>query len=87
MARLTVEDCLKYVDNRYDLVLLAAKRTRQITFGADPFVEENNDKPTVIALREIAENLINQDNIDEVTKHDSDEELVDPEDFDIPAPK
>jgi len=87
MARLTVEDCLEHIDNRYDLVLLAAKRARQLTFGAEPFVEENNDKPTVIALREIAENFITQDNIDEVTKHDSDEDLVDPDDFDIPAPE
>jgi DNA-directed RNA polymerase subunit omega len=45
MARLTVEDCLKHIDNRYDLVLLAAKRARQITFGSEPLVKENNDKP------------------------------------------
>ena len=55
MARITVEDCLEHVDNRFDLVLLAARRARQISQGADPLVEPENDKPTVIALREIAD--------------------------------
>jgi len=84
MARLTVEDCLENVNNRYDLVLLASKRARQITFGSEPMVEEDNDKPTVIALREIADNLVNQDNIDGIDKFDSDEDLIDPSDFNIP---
>ena len=61
MARVTVEDCLSNVDNRFQLVLVATKRARQISLGAEPFVEEENDKPTVIALREIAEGLVTRD--------------------------
>ena len=57
MARVTVEDCLKYVDTNYELVLKAARRARDISEGAPPLVEENGDKPVVIALREIAENV------------------------------
>ena len=58
MARVTVEDCLKHVDNRFKLVLEAAERARRIELGqADPMVEIDNDKPTVIALREIAAGL------------------------------
>ena len=64
MARITVEDCLDNVDNRFDLVLTATKRARQIANGADPLVDEENDKPTVIALREIAEGLITSDRVD-----------------------
>jgi len=60
MARLTVEDCLDNVENRFELVLVAAQRARQLAMGADALVPEDNDKPTVIALREIAENLINK---------------------------
>jgi DNA-directed RNA polymerase subunit omega len=66
MARITVEDCLEHVDNRFDLVLLAARRARQIAQGADPLVAAENDKPTVIALREIAENLISINTMDEM---------------------
>jgi DNA-directed RNA polymerase subunit omega len=66
MARITVEDCLEHVENRFDLVLLAARRARQISQGADPLVPAENDKPTVIALREIAANLINTDTMDEM---------------------
>jgi DNA-directed RNA polymerase subunit omega len=58
MARVTVTDCLEHVDNRFQLVLIAAKRARQLSMGAKPLVEEEDDKPTVIALREIAENLV-----------------------------
>lgn len=54
MARVTVEDCLGNVDNRFELVLTAAKRARQIANGAQPLVDWENDKPTVVALREIA---------------------------------
>ena len=54
MARVTVEDCLDNVDNRFQLVLVAAKRARQLTTGAESCVPEENDKPTVLALREIA---------------------------------
>ena len=61
MARLTVEDCLDNVENRFELVLVAAQRARQLAMGADPLVPEDNDKPTVMALREIAENLINKE--------------------------
>ncbi|MCL5260983.1 MAG: DNA-directed RNA polymerase subunit omega [Gammaproteobacteria bacterium] len=61
MARVTVEDCLGSVNNRFELVLLATKRARQIANGgARPLVPEENDKPTVIALREIAEGLIDK---------------------------
>lgn len=66
MARITVEDCLEHVENRFDLVLLAARRARQIAQGADPLVPAENDKPTVIALREIAENLVSADGMDEM---------------------
>lgn len=65
MARVTVEDCLANVDNRFQLVLVATKRARQISLGAEPFVEEENDKPTVLALREIAEGHVTRDILDE----------------------
>ncbi len=65
MARVTVEDCLENVDNRFQLVLVATKRARQISLGAEPFVEEENDKPTVLALREIAEGHVTRDILDE----------------------
>lgn len=55
MARVTVEDCLKNVKNRFELVILASKRARQLMRGKDPKVEWDNDKATVVALREIAE--------------------------------
>ncbi len=61
MARLTVEDCLDNVENRFELVLVAAQRARQIAMGAEPLVPHDNDKPTVLALREVAENLINKE--------------------------
>lgn len=64
MARITVEDCLQNIDNRFELVLTATKRARQIGHGADPLVEEENDKPTVIALREIADGLIDPERVD-----------------------
>jgi DNA-directed RNA polymerase subunit omega len=83
MARLTVEDCLENVVNRYDLVLLASKRARQISLGAEPLVPADNDKPTVIALREIAENLVNNENIDKINQFDTDEEFTEA-DFDLP---
>ncbi len=57
MARVTVEDCLEFVDTNYELVLKASKRARDISEGAPALVEEDNDKPVVIALREIAENV------------------------------
>jgi len=55
MARVTVEDCLENVDNRFELVLVASKRARQLANGAEASLEWENDKPTVVALREVAE--------------------------------
>lgn len=60
MARVTIEDCLPYVENNFELVLKAAKRARDIAQGAQPLVEEMGDKPTVIALREISQGLLNK---------------------------
>ena len=59
MARITVEDCLNHVDNRFQLVVIGSKRARQLAIGGkDPLVPAENDKPTVIALREIEQGLI-----------------------------
>ncbi len=63
MARITIEDCIEKVNNRFELVLLATKRARQVARGATPLVAEERDKPTVIALREIAEGHIDADSI------------------------
>lgn len=65
MARVTVEDCLENVDNRFELVLIAARRARHISHGKEPRVPENNDKPTVVALREIAAGLVGTEVFDE----------------------
>jgi DNA-directed RNA polymerase subunit omega len=65
MARVTVEDCLDKVDNRFQLVLVATKRARQLANGVQPLVVCGNDKPTIIALREIAEGLIGPSILDE----------------------
>ena len=65
MARVTVEDAVKQVGNRFDLVLVAARRARQLAVqGKEPLVDEENDKPTVIALREIEEGLISNQFMD-----------------------
>lgn len=65
MARVTVEDCLENVDNRFELVMVAAKRARQLaTGGADAKLPLEEDKMTVVALREIADDLINAQNVD-----------------------
>ncbi|NKB63032.1 MAG: DNA-directed RNA polymerase subunit omega [Gammaproteobacteria bacterium] len=82
MARITVTDCLEHVDNRFELVLVATKRARQLILGADPLVEPDNDKPTVIALREIAEGKITASILEEDTTisgldFDTSEELND----------
>ena len=66
MARITVEDCLEKVENQYDLVLLAKERTSQLNSGSEMLVEEDNDKRTVIALREIAEGKLS---IEELRKN------------------
>ncbi len=73
MARLTVEDCLQNVENRFELVLLAARRARQLAMGADAQVALDNDKPTVLALREIAEGMVSKEMMDA-------EEVVIPQD-------
>ena len=65
MARVTVEDCLEKVDNRFQLVLVATKRARQLANGVQPLVEWENDKPTIVALREIADGLISPSILDE----------------------
>ena len=70
MARVTVEDCLDNVDNRFQLVLVATKRARQISLGSEPLVEVDKDKPTVIALREIADGLIDRTILDEKPAED-----------------
>jgi DNA-directed RNA polymerase subunit omega len=67
MARLTVEDCLPHVDNRFHLVIVASKRARQIAMGAEPLVPIDNDKPTVLALREIAEGKVGPEILTEVS--------------------
>ena len=86
MARITVEDCLKKIDNQYDLVLLAKERTSQLNSGAEMLVEKDNDKNTVVALREIGEGKVA---IDELKKNavlrlrkepnESDEEVIEEE--------
>ena len=63
MARMTVEDCLEHVNNRFDLVLLASKRARQLVNGVDPLLPWENDKPTVVALREIAAGLVDNSTV------------------------
>ena len=74
MARVTVEDAVKQVGNRFDLVLIAARRARQIAVqGRDPLVDEVNDKPTVIALREIEEGLISTEFMDAQDRQDMQE--------------
>ena len=78
MARITVEDCLDHVDNRFELVMVASKRARQIaTQGKDPLVEVGDDKPAVIALREIEKGLINPNAVEvEEEMDDLTEELA-----------
>ena len=66
MARITVEDCLDNIENIFEMVLVAAKRARRVAHGAEPMVELENDKPTVIALREIAEGHVNPSILEEI---------------------
>ncbi|MDC0948266.1 DNA-directed RNA polymerase subunit omega [Gammaproteobacteria bacterium] len=70
MARITVEDCLHNVENRFQLVLVAAKRARQISNGSEPRLPTDQDKPTVVALREIAEGLTGPSILTEVLEAD-----------------
>lgn len=75
MARVTVQDAVDKIGNRFDLVLIAARRARQIqTGGKDPLVPEENDKDTVIALREIEEGLINAQILDSRDRQDQHEQ-------------
>jgi len=76
MARITVEDCLENVDNRFELVLLATKRARQLANGKDPMLEWENDKPTVLALREIAKGLVNQASVEKADIVEEEEEEI-----------
>ena len=76
MASITVEDCLKQIPNRYEMVKLAAKRVKQLAVdGREPTVDPEDDKPTVIALREIAAGLVTFDNIDSFNFDALEEEL------------
>ena len=71
MARVTVEDAVEQVGNRFDLVLIASRRARQIaTGGKEPLVDRENDKPTVLALREIEKGLITTDVMDQSDKYE-----------------
>jgi len=74
MARVTVEDCLENMDSRFELVLVASKRARQLARGHEANLEWDNDKPTVMALREIAEKMVTTAILDE-----PDTPLIDPE--------
>lgn len=75
MARVTVEDCLEKIDNRFKLIMVASKRARQIAMGTEPLVEWENDKPTVVALREIADELITEESLKETPLSTSEELL------------
>ena len=71
MARLTVEDCLKVVNSRFDLIIMASKRARQLsTTSRDPLVEWDNDKPTLVALREIEAGLLDKETLDRTLEED-----------------
>jgi DNA-directed RNA polymerase subunit omega len=77
MARVTVEDCLDNVANRFELVMVASKRARQIaTGGKDPMVQEESDKPTVIALREIAEGFVTNEILNRKEELEAEDELA-----------
>ena len=73
MARITVEDCLENIENIFEMVLVAAKRARRIAHGADTLVELENDKPTVVALREIADGHVTPSILEEVEQPVTDE--------------
>jgi len=77
MARVTVEDCLENVANRFELVMVASKRARELaTGGKDPLVLEESDKSTVIALREIAEGLVTNEILSRASEIAAEEELA-----------
>jgi len=77
MARVTVEDCIGHINSRFDLVLLASKRARQLTMGSEPLVDTDDDKPTVVALREIAEGKMNNEVLDAIEARET--EVIDSE--------
>ncbi len=78
MARVTVEDCLEHVSNRFELVMVASKRARDIAVrGKEPLVDWENDKPTVVALREIAEGKITADILAQKSPDDQMSALID----------
>jgi len=78
MARITVEDCLENIENIFEMVLVAAKRARRIAHGADTLVDLENDKPTVVALREIADGHITPSILEEIEQPVT-EEFMQPE--------
>ena len=81
MARITVEDCLEKVESRFDLVLKAADRARDlISTSAEPLVDPENDKPTIIALREIADGVLDEDYVPPSDDDDTDEVSLENED-------
>ncbi len=85
MARVTVEDCLEVVDNQYDLVILAKERTLQIGAGDKPLVSENNDKKTVLSLRELGDKLLDQKSLESQTidrAREHPEDAVEQEEYD-----
>lgn len=81
MARVTVEDCLTNMENRFQLVLVATKRARQLANGSEAMLPWENDKPTVLALREIADGLVGPSILDEVTarEHAAESSMTDDE--------
>ena len=87
MARVTVEDCLEVVDNQYDLVILAKERTLQIGAGDKPMVSEDNDKKTVLSLREIGDKLLDQKSLETQTvdrAREHPEDAMEQEEYDAP---
>lgn len=87
MARVTISDCLEKLDNRFELVLLASRRARQIMEGAESTLEVENDKPTVLALREIAAGLISEEALDAIDNPPIEDLFTDePDATEQPAP-
>ncbi|HKK03726.1 MAG TPA: DNA-directed RNA polymerase subunit omega [Gammaproteobacteria bacterium] len=83
MARITVEDCMQNVDNLFDLVLIASRRARQLANGAPSSLEWENDKSTVLALREIADGVVGHDILEEP---EPESVLQEPEPVERPVP-
>ena len=82
MARITVEDCMSEMDNIFDMILLASKRAKRIANGAEPLVDLENDKPTVLALREIAEGKMSENILKDMDEIASQELIQEEEDGD-----